>query len=68
MRIKSKILILHAQDDWFIPFDRSRELIEIAEQYRPREYPPVRLIELEKEHGFGHCLIYQHKEIYPVIK
>ena len=59
---------MHAQDDWFIPYDRSRELVEIAQKYRPNSFPPVRLIELEEHHGFGHCLIYKHEEIYPIVK
>lgn len=68
VRIKSKILILHAEDDWFIPQDRSRDLVEICRKERPNDYPPVKLVELHEKHGLGHCKIGSHAEIYPIVK
>lgn len=68
LKINSKILILHAEDDWLIPQDRSRDLVKISNEKRPKNYPPVKLIELHKRFGLGHVKIYTHKEIYPIIK
>lgn len=68
MKAKSKILILHAEDDMLIPQDRSRDLMKICNQNRPKDYPPVKLVEFHKRFGLGHAKIYTHKELYPVIK
>ncbi|RNA44948.1 abhydrolase domain-containing 12B [Brachionus plicatilis] len=68
LKTKSKILILHAEDDMLIPQDRSRDLIKICNQKRPQDYPPVKLVEFHKRFGLGHAKIYTHKELYPVIK
>jgi hypothetical protein len=61
-------MIVHAEDDWFVPMDRSRELVKLCKEKRPETYPPVRLVELESKHGLGHVKIYTHKELYPIVK
>ena len=61
-------MILHAEDDMLIPQDRSRDLLRVCAKSRPKNYPPVKLVELHKGFGLGHVKIYTHKEIYPLIK
>jgi hypothetical protein len=68
LKVNSKILILHAEDDWFVPSDRSRELVQICEEKRPKSYPPVKLVEFHKGLELGHAKIYTHKKLYPLIK
>jgi hypothetical protein len=68
VKVNSKILIFHAEDDWFIPHDRGLDLLRIAKTLRPKNYPKVELKVLDKEHGLGHCNIYLHEEIYPIVK
>ena len=60
--------MLHSEDDTIIPIYHSKELREICDRQRPKEYPPVTLVEFEKKHGLGHNNIYKHSEIYPMIK
>jgi len=66
--IKSKILILHAEDDFLIPHDRGAELYKIAIQKRPKNFPEVTFMSIAANYSAGHCNIYKHEEIYPVIK
>ena len=61
-------MIFHAEDDWLITQERSKELIEICRRKRPYHFPSVSLIELQKHHGLGHGKIFTHKEIYPIVK
>jgi predicted esterase len=68
VKTNAKILMLHSEDDSIIPIYHSRELKEICDRQRPRDYPPVRLVEFEKIHGLGHNNIYKYSEIYPMIK
>lgn len=68
LQVKSKVLIVHAEDDWFIPQDHSRELLKLCQEKRPRDYPPVKLVEIEKKHQLGHLKLYSHKEIIPTLK
>ena len=68
LKIKSKVLILHAEDDMLIPQDRSRDLVKLCDEKRPKDYPPVKLVEFHKRFGLGHGKIYSHKEVYPMIK
>lgn len=68
IQTKSKILILHSEDDWLIPQDHSRQLVKILTEKRDKSYPEVRLVEFHSGLGLGHNYIYTHKELYPVIK
>lgn len=68
VKTNAKILMLHSEDDTIIPIYHSKELREICDRQRPKEYPPVTLVEFEKKHGLGHNNIYKHSEIYPMIK
>lgn len=68
LKTKSKVLILHAEDDMLIPQDRSRDLVKLCNEKRPKQYPPVKLIEFHKRFGLGHAKIYTHQEVYPMIK
>lgn len=67
-KINAPVLILHAADDYFIPQDHSRELYKIAKATRPATFPPVKLIEYHEDLKLGHNQIYQHEELYPLIK
>lgn len=66
LEINSKILIMHAEDDWFIPQYHSVTLKEISKK-RPKHFPEVKFVPLEKELGLGHFL-QSHKPIYTHIK
>ena len=59
---------MHADDDMFVPSDRSRELVQLCKEKRPENYPPVQLIEFHERFGLGHAKIYTHQELYPIIK
>ncbi len=67
LKINAEILIMHAEDDWFIPQDHSKELYKICLEKRPKHYPKVTLVEYEKEHGLGH-FIHTHMPAYDLIK
>lgn len=62
------MIIFHAEDDWLIPQDRSRDILKLSNSRRSKEYPPVKLIEYEKALGLGHNNIYTHQELYPLIR
>lgn len=68
VKINSKILIFHAQDDWHVPYYLGLDLFEICKTQRPKDYPKVELVILEREHGLGHSNIYLHENIYPIIR
>ena len=92
LQVKSRVLIIHAEDDWFIPNDHSRgelimyfnidciiklnfkslfkkkELLKLCNEKRSRDYPPVKLVEIEKRPQLGHLKLYSHKEIIPTLK
>lgn len=68
LKINSKVLVLHAADDWFIPQDHSIDLVRHAKANRPKNFPPVSLMEFHSDLGLGHNEIYTHEELYPVVK
>lgn len=68
LKINSKVLILHAADDWFIPQDHSIELVKHAKANRPKDFPPVKLMEFHSDLRLGHNEIYTHEELYPVVR
>lgn len=68
IKTKSKILILHAEDDWLIPQDHSKELMKLLKEKRNKDYPEARLLEFHKGLSLGHNSIYTHKELYPYIR
>ena len=68
VKVKSKIMILHAEDDIIVSLEHSKELMESCDKERPKEYPPVKLVEISGDSGFGHSLLYLHDEIYPIVK
>ncbi len=61
-------MIFHSEDDWFIPYYRAYDLLNIAETERPKEYPKVELTVFKKELQLGHTNIYKNEEIYPIIR
>jgi hypothetical protein len=67
LKINSKIIIFHAEDDWLIPQSHSIELLDIAQKHRPKEYPKVELVKFGKELGLGHFVSY-HMPVYNIIK
>lgn len=68
LKTKSKILILHAEDDWLVPIDHSKDLTKFLKEKRFKKYPEVRLVEFHATFGLSHNKIYTHKEVYPLIK
>jgi hypothetical protein len=67
LKIKSKIIIFHAEDDWFVPISHAIELAAIAEKRRPKEFPKVELVKYGKELGLGHFVSY-HGPFYEKLK
>lgn len=66
LEINSKILIMHAEDDWLVPYYHSVQLKEISKQ-RPRHFPEVKFVSFGKELGLGHNL-QSHSIIYSHIR
>ena len=67
VKVNTKIMIMHAEDDWFIPQQHSIHLYKVCQSQRPKNFPPVKLVELEKKLGLGHFL-HTHLPIYKLIK
>lgn len=67
VKVKSKILILHAEDDWFIPIQHSVDLYKICKEKRPKGYPECKFVEFKKELGLGHFPSV-HTPVYKLIK
>jgi hypothetical protein len=67
VKIKSKILILHAEDDWFIPLQHSIDLYKICKDKRPKSYRECKFLDFKKELGLGHFPSL-HAPIYELIK
>lgn len=59
---------MHAEDDWLIPQDHSREIKKLLDEKRDKRYGEVRLLEFHSGLSLGHNSIYTHKELYPIIK
>ena len=51
-----------------MPHDHGKELLSIANKRRPKHYPEVKLFSFEEHLGLGHCDIFLHENIYPIIK
>lgn len=68
VKINSRILIFHSEDDFFIPHTRAYDLLRIAENQRPKEFPKVELMIFKSELNLGHTNIYKNEDIYPVVK
>jgi fermentation-respiration switch protein FrsA (DUF1100 family) len=66
LEINSKVLIMHAEDDWFVPYHHGLKLYEISKK-RSKKLPPVKFLSVGKEFGLGHFL-QSHKPVYEHIK
>jgi len=53
-KVKSKIFIYHAEDDWFIPVEHAIELHNICTNKRPKHYPTCKFTKVRKEMNVGH--------------
>lgn len=61
--INSKILIMHAKDDTFVPYSQGETLFKIAKKAKR----DVDFVSFEKDLGLGHFL-QSHMPIYDYIK
>ena len=68
IKINSKVQIFHSEDDAFVPVARAFDLLKIAENKRPKEFPKVELTVFKKELQLGHSNIHKHEEMYSIIK
>lgn len=66
--IKSKILIIHAENDGIISVDHSKDLIKVLNEKRDQSYPQVRFVEIQTNMKLCHKRIFAKKEIFPIIK
>ncbi|KAL2082049.1 hypothetical protein ACEWY4_021867 [Coilia grayii] len=66
-KLRSPLLILHAEDDHIIPFHMGQELFEIAQQSRNSE-KSVRMVPFEGSHGYRHNGLYQEPRLPAIIK
>lgn len=68
-RVKCPILILHAEDDGFVPFDHGKTLYEVALKAR-EDIPPdtIQFVPFEGKLDFGHKNIYKSLELPEVLK
>jgi hypothetical protein len=54
--------------DEMIKIERAEVLLNIAQSHRPRDYPQVEFIRIDKSYGLGHSEIYKYDNMYPKIK
>ncbi|CAH1263200.1 ABHD12 [Branchiostoma lanceolatum] len=62
------LLILHAEDDFIVPFRLGKKLYEIAKETRPRDAGPVNFIGYDRSHGYGHKYICNSPALPQVIR
>lgn len=51
-----------------IKIERAEELFNIAQTQRPRDYPFIEFIRIDKSYNLGHSEIYKYNNMYPLIK
>ncbi|XP_019636615.1 PREDICTED: monoacylglycerol lipase ABHD12-like [Branchiostoma belcheri] len=66
--ITCPLLILHAEDDFIVPFRLGKKLYEIAKETRPKGAPPVHFIGYDRSHGYGHKYICNSPALPQVIR
>lgn len=68
-QVKSPILILHAEDDGFVPFEHGKELYEVALKTRKNIHPhDTQFVAFDGKLDFGHKYIYKSPELPNIIK
>lgn len=68
-RVKCPILILHAEDDGFVPFEHGKKLHEVALKERKGIHPhATEFVGFDGKLDFGHKNIYKSPELPNIIK
>lgn len=68
-QVKCPILILHAEDDGFVPFDHGKQLYEVALRERKNIHPQdTQFVGFDGKFDFGHKNIYKSPELPGIIK
>uniref|UniRef100_T1E1Q2 Putative monoacylglycerol lipase n=1 Tax=Cupiennius salei TaxID=6928 RepID=T1E1Q2_CUPSA len=68
-QVKCPILILHAEDDGFVPFEHGKELYEVALKTRKNTHPHnTQFVAFDGKLDFGHKNIYKSPELPNIIK
>ncbi|CAG5129691.1 unnamed protein product [Candidula unifasciata] len=68
LSVTPNILILHAKDDFIVPFDLGKKLYHKARETRNHKTGQVEFIPFEASHGYGHKLIYKAPELPSLIR
>uniref|UniRef100_A0A0B7B861 AB hydrolase-1 domain-containing protein n=1 Tax=Arion vulgaris TaxID=1028688 RepID=A0A0B7B861_9EUPU len=68
LSVTSNIMILHAKDDYIVPFDLGRKLYHKAKDTRTQKTGNVQFVAFEAHLGYGHKLIYKAPELPDLIR
>ena len=66
--ITTSMLILHAEDDWSIPYFLGRKLYEVARQQRPTDGRPIIFQSFDSSRGYGHTHIFSAPELPDILR
>lgn len=56
--VRAPVLILHAKDDWFVPYSLGRKLFEFGLSVRNQDERPTRMVSYEASLGYAHNRIF----------
>ncbi|XP_059149495.1 lysophosphatidylserine lipase ABHD12-like [Physella acuta] len=68
LSVTPHILILHAKDDYIVPFHLGEKLYMKAKDTRSHKTGSVEFISFEGHHGYGHKLIYKSPELPQIVR
>jgi abhydrolase domain-containing protein 12 len=68
LSVTPHIMILHAEDDYVVPFDLGKKLYHRARDTRSHKTGTVELVTFGAHLGFGHKLIYKAPELPVIIR
>jgi hypothetical protein len=68
LKTKSRIMILHAKDDWTISHDHGVGLYSLAKFKRPQDFPRAELHVFDETHGLGHSNIQSYKSLDDLVR
>ncbi|XP_053374040.1 lysophosphatidylserine lipase ABHD12-like [Mercenaria mercenaria] len=62
------LLILHAEDDFIVPYHLGQKLYEAAVKTRAESYGPAEFVSFNASHRYGHKLIFLAPELPDIIR
>ncbi|KAL5009155.1 hypothetical protein ScPMuIL_014736 [Solemya velum] len=66
--VTSPMLMLHAEDDWIVPFALGQKLYKVALEERPPDSGPVEFVAFNSSYNYGHKYIYTAPELPRIIR